>query len=311
MGRPHQVGATGSCQPVNVGPVRIAARSPAKLNLGLEILGPRADGFHDLVTIFTTIDLCDSMTFDVLDGPELVCAIPGVVPGENLVIRALAELRTAVGLTSGMAVTIEKRIPVAAGLGGASSNAATALVTAQAMWDVRLDRSELDRIALRLGSDVPFFLHGGAAIATGRGHQLDALELPSDLRFVLVSPRLIIPRKTSTLFASLQPGDFSDGERLGEQADLLRSGRPLNTELLANAFTRPLYHLQPELAELPEIILSAGAPNVALSGAGPTHYTVLGDVERARHIAHELRARLGTRTDIIVAVPLRTRYHDG
>ncbi len=295
---------------MNVGPVRIAAHSPAKLNLGLEILGPRADGFHDLVTIFATVDLCDSMIFDVLDGPELVCAIPGVAAGENLVLRALAELRTTLGPTSGMAVTVEKRIPVAAGLGGASSNAATALVTAQAMWDVQLDRSELDRIALRLGSDVPFFLHGGAAIATGRGHQLDALELPSNLRFVLVSPRLFIPRKTSTLFASLQPRDFSEGEMLGEQADRLRSGLPLNAELLANAFTRPLYHLRPELAELPDIIRSAGAPNVALSGAGPTHYTVLDDMERTTHVAHELRARLGARADIIVAAPLRTRYHD-
>ncbi|HEU0114712.1 MAG TPA: hypothetical protein VFQ80_08545, partial [Thermomicrobiales bacterium] len=162
---------------------------------------------------------------------------------------------------------------------------------------------DLAALALALGSDVPFFLHGGTALAMGRGERLASLPTPP-LVFAIVAPHVAIPAKTATLFARLTPADWSDGAAVRANADRLRADLPLDPALLRNAFERPLLAMLPALADLRTLLRRAGAPNVALSGAGPAHYVVLDDVERATALAAKIREATAGRADVVIAHPL-------
>ena len=283
------------------GRVRIVA--PAKLNLGLEVIGRRPDGFHDLVTIFQAVSLVDWLTLAPAPDLRLFCADPALLSPDNLALRALARLRERTGTASGASLHLDKHIPVAAGLGGASSDAAAALLAARRLWGAPASDQNLAELAAELGSDLPFFLRGGTALATGRGERLEPLPTPAGIWFVIVSPAVVVPRKTATLYAALTRDDFSDGARVKQQAARLRAGLPLAPDLLVNAFASPLSELRPELAELPNLMRAAGAPAVALSGAGPSHYAVLDDPDAARDLAARLVGRLGPRAGIAVVTP--------
>jgi 4-diphosphocytidyl-2-C-methyl-D-erythritol kinase len=162
-------------------------------------------------------------------------------------------------------------------------------------------------LAGQIGSDVPFFLHGGCALGRERGNVLERLPLPVDVWFVVVAPSILIPRKTASLYAALLTSDLSDGAMVAAQAARLQSGYDIDQSLLGNAFSRPLYERIPVLAELPELMLRAGAPTVALSGAGPAHYTTVGDPELARHFSIRLRSGLGNTARIFVVTPVPER----
>src|SRR5215213_1510366 len=152
---------TGSGEP------RIAIDAPAKLNLGLEVIGRREDGFHEIATILVAIDLYDRVKLSPADRPELSCNDEGLAGEENLALRALALLRDETTIRGGAQIDLCKRIPAAAGLGGASSDAAAALVGGRQLWQLDLSDSQLLEFAARLGSDVPFFVRGGCAIGRG------------------------------------------------------------------------------------------------------------------------------------------------
>jgi len=273
-------------------PREVRAIAPAKLNLGLEIVGPRGDGYHDIVTILQAIDLCDHVRLRTGEGLRSERPLPGIADEDNLALRALALLRARAGTEQGAWLDLRKAIPAAAGLGGASADAAAALLAARDLWRLPIPDSELRAIAAELGSDVPFFLGGGTALATGRGDELEPLPSPT-FEAVVVVPHLAIERKTATLYGLLRPEDFSDGERVRAQADRLRAGLPLDPALLTNAFERPLRTLRPELADLAAAMQACGVPHVALSGAGPAHYALFGDREEAAANAKRLAVRFG------------------
>lgn len=285
----------------------LTVTAPAKLNLGLEILRRREDGYHDLATIFLTVSLCDELTLTENERLEAHCDDPGLGAEENLVLRAAKALRGNTSPRPGATIELRKAIPVAAGLGGASSNAAATLVAARALWRLPTSDEELALLAGQIGSDVPFFLHGGCALGRGRGDVLKRLPFPADVWFVVVAPRISIPRKTASLYASLQTSDLSDGAMVAAQAARLQSGHDIDQSLLANAFSRPLYERVPGLPELPELMRRAGAPTVALSGAGPAHYTTVGDPELAQQISVRLRSDLGNTACIAVVTPVPER----
>jgi 4-diphosphocytidyl-2-C-methyl-D-erythritol kinase len=287
----------------------VAIDAPAKLNLGLEIVGRRPDGYHELATIFLAIDLSDRLTLAETDDLVLICDELPLASDGNLALAAISALRDATSYPGGAQIDLIKRIPAAAGLGGASSDAAAALLAARDLWQVTVPAGRLAALAAQLGSDVAFFLRGGCALGRGRGELLDALPMPTGIWFVLVVPDVTIPRKTASLFASLQPPDFSDGSRIEAQAARLRSGLPLDPALLANAFARPLYARFPALGELPAVMRDCGATTVAISGAGPAHYAVTHDREEAERLAYRLRDRLRDRAVIFVVRPDRESTH--
>lgn len=164
--------------------------APAKLNLFLHVTGRRPDGYHSLQTVFQFIDYCDRLTFEPRrDGViRRVSPLPGVAPEQDIVVRAAHLLRTLAGQRQGVDIRLEKRIPIGGGLGGGSSDAATTLWALNHLWGLGLEADELARLALRLGADVPVFVHGRAAWAEGVGERLTPLELTEPWYLVLAPP---------------------------------------------------------------------------------------------------------------------------
>jgi 4-diphosphocytidyl-2-C-methyl-D-erythritol kinase len=200
--------------------------APAKLNLFLHVTGRRADGYHELQTLFQLVDLCDTITIALrADGRiERPAGPAGVAPEADLTLRAALALQQATGTPLGADLRVHKRIPQAAGLGGGSSDAATALLALNALWDCRLGLEELARVALPLGADVPVFIKGSSAWAEGVGERLTPVELPEawyvivypgvgmSTREVFQSPELTRNSPLITIRAFFQSGGRNDCE---------------------------------------------------------------------------------------------------
>jgi len=167
--------------------------APAKLNLFLHIIGRRADGYHELQTLFQLIDLCDTIGITLReDGHIKRTAGPGEVPPDaDLTVRAAKALQTATGVQLGASLRVIKRIPLGGGLGGGSSDAATTLLALNQLWGCNLPLSQLDELGLALGADVPVFLHGSSAWAEGLGERLTPVELP-ERWFVIIHPGIAV-----------------------------------------------------------------------------------------------------------------------
>lgn len=266
-------------------------RAPAKINLGLEVLGRRPDGYHSLVTILHPIGLFDRLAFS--PARELAVTVDGrPAVDANLIVRAALALREATGTSLGATIDAVKAIPAAAGLGGGSSDAATTLRGLCQLWSVSLPVARLHSLAASLGADVPFFLHGGAAVASGIGTELRPLPPLAGYSFVVLTPPVQVPaNKTAALYHALGERDFSDGAATQAQAARLLAGAGLEPALVRNAFDGPCARLFPELDVWRERLRAAGAPWVALSGSGPTLVTALEDREAALAIAARLAAQ--------------------
>ena len=178
--------------------------APAKLNLFLHVTGRRADGYHLIQSVFMLIDWCDTLHFELrLDGQitrhDTACDDINALPLEDLTVRAAKALQKATGTALGAHISLAKRIPPQAGMGGGSSDAASCLLALQRLWGIQLPREDLLTIALSLGADVPFFLFGGNAWAEGVGEKLTAIALP-DADFLVVKPPLGV--STPSIFTS-------------------------------------------------------------------------------------------------------------
>jgi 4-diphosphocytidyl-2-C-methyl-D-erythritol kinase len=279
--------------------VIVSALAPAKINLGLEILRRRTDGYHEIRTILAAFSLFDRLELQRGEEFQLQVDRSELEGEDNLVAAAVRLLQRDVRAIIPN-VALRKRIPTAAGLGGASSDAAATLSAVDRLYGLALTDQRLHALAASLGSDVPFFLSGGVALASGRGDCLTPLRPPSALFAVVVAPKIEIPAKTATLYGALTCADYSDGTRIERSVRLGRSGWISNAELLGNAFERPLYDLVPALAELPKLMRRHGATTVGLSGAGPSHYSLETDPARARTLAAGLREELRDRAAVFV-----------
>ena len=297
------------------------ARVPAKLNLGLAIVGRRDDDFHDLCSVMQTITLCDDLSLRAnpttasapavrLDGVtsttnDVARDDPGLGAANNLAVRAIAATLDSLAMGGDFGISIEKGIPAASGMGGGSADAAAAILATERAVGVSLTDDDRLRIAAALGSDVPFFLTGGTALVTGRGERIAPLPAIGPTTFVLVFPRLSSPiqRKTARLFGALRPEDFDDGADVRRQAARIVSGQHIDSNLLGNGFSRALLDLAPELASIRQAMAGITGQPVALSGAGPTHYVVEPDRERAEWDVARLQAAFVDRALVIRCDP--------
>ncbi len=282
----------------------VHALAAAKVNLGLEVLGKRPDGYHDIATVMQTVSVFDRLSFAPTEGTITGVSDPDLAGDDNLVLQAARLFRGHVHAFRGVSIALTKRIPSAAGLGGASSDAATTLVALSRLTNSELPSASLLDLATQLGSDVPFLLRGGTALAECRGERLRRLRPLAGLWFVLVTPAMNIPRKTATLYAALSPADFSSGKSVQKLAAAIESGLATDPEWLTNAFQRPLLALRPDLVEVERQFADAGAPFVALSGSGPTFYTIVATIADARRIARKLRRALPRETRVLVCRPV-------
>lgn len=277
----------------------VQALAPAKINLGLEILGRRDDGFHEIRTIMAAVSLFDRIAVRPSTTPRFHVDDSELGSEVNLVQRAMEKIHQGNPVASA-SVSLQKRIPMAAGLGGASSDAAAALIALDRCFVLHTGPDQMATVALELGSDVPFFLSGGRALISGRGEVVTPLEPISPAFAVIVAPCVQIPSKTATLYKALKSSDFSDGARVEQSARLPLEQFPIAEELLGNAFERALYGIAPQLREIPEVLRTSGAKLVALSGAGPAHYALEDDIERAHRIARKTRDALCERAAVHV-----------
>jgi 4-diphosphocytidyl-2-C-methyl-D-erythritol kinase len=269
-------------------------RCYAKINLTLEVLGRRADGFHDLASLAHTISLADDLRID--PAHEILTRVEGIEALENnLVTRAAYLLASTTRTRRGAELTLVKRIPVAAGLGGGSSDAAATLVGLNQLWQNRLGYHALASLAAHLGSDVPYFLRGGAAVLRGRGEEVEALPAIAGQWLVLTVPEQTLPNKTATLYAALAAADFSSGTATDALAARLRNGQGLRGAHLANAFERVARDVFPVLSELWEQLQRRCARPFHLSGAGPALFALADTRAEAQQLARQV-ARPGVRT---------------
>jgi 4-diphosphocytidyl-2-C-methyl-D-erythritol kinase len=191
----------------------IRAFAPAKLNLTLEVLGRRADDFHEIASVTQLLDLGDTLEAELADDIELVAPDEAGPLEKNLVLRAALKLRAAAETTQGARLTLRKAIPVASGLGGGSSDAASALALLSVLWTAAgTSHGRLRGLAAELGSDVPLFLSGATTmLLSGRGERVQPLSrlVPGELaRFVLVVPPFDLPEKTRRVYAEVRPEDY-------------------------------------------------------------------------------------------------------
>jgi 4-diphosphocytidyl-2-C-methyl-D-erythritol kinase len=276
--------------------------APAKINLGLEVIRRRDDGYHDIATVMQTISVFDRVRISpaAIDEVQIVDRFTQIE--SNLASRAL-ELAKQSGLAQGnRRIEIDKRIPIAAGLGGASADAAAVLRGLS--LDPTSDSHDMAALAANIGSDVPFLLRGGAAVATGRGERLEPCPSLQDCWLVLASPDLEIQRKTATLYGALGSSDFSDGSAAIRVARALHQKAVPEPKDLGNAFSRPLGHILPGIAQLIAHFHDAGPPLVALSGAGPTLYTIVPTLSDAISIASKLARRPPIPVRVLIARPV-------
>ena len=250
----------------------------AKINLSLEVIGRRDDGYHEVATILQTVDLADTVTLRPGDGLTVTCDDATLSGEANIVWDAAVALAIHAGVAPNAHITIEKRIPVAAGLGGGSADAAAALRGLNVLWGLNLPGEKLAAIASTLGSDVPFLLMGGSALGTGRGDRLKQLPAADTTRLLLVAPGGTISRKTPTLYGGLTPDDYSDGaqtHRLANSAALIAA--TLTGDSCRNVFTRAALEIFPGLSDVWERVAAVTRFPPCLSGAGPAFFCMPSD----------------------------------
>ena len=268
----------------------LTVAAPAKVNLTLEVLGKREDGYHEIRSVVQAIDLCDHLHLRLHDVTDFKSDTPGWVPGKSLASKAVAFLQEATGCSRGVTVEVEKRIPLLSGLGGDSSDAAAVLRGLNRLWGLELPQERLLELAAQLGSDVAFFLHGGTALMEGRGERVTPLPSLPATWFVLVRP--VVPHepgKTRRAYASLKPGDHTDGRITERLVEVLKSGGELTPSLLFNTFEGSVLAGSPEVARCREQMIEAGAGGVHLAGSGPVLFAVAEERAGAETLCQQLR----------------------
>jgi 4-diphosphocytidyl-2-C-methyl-D-erythritol kinase len=278
----------------------LVAQANGKINLGLEIIDRRPDGFHNVATILQQVNLGDRLTFQDALALTLSADDPMLANEENLIFRAAQLLRSRSGVSAGARITLEKRIPIAAGLGGGSADAGVTLLALNKLWGLGRSTDELVTIARSLGADVAFFLKGGTQLATGRGDDVEPLPTPP-LSAVLVLAEEMIADKTRRLYRALQPGDYSDGSRIRRIADELRAGHSVDIDQVFSGFRRVTCGVFPTLGRVfAELAAAGGTPS--LCGAGPTVMSLHQDYSDAVRVASTLEGR-GFSARVVQSVP--------
>jgi 4-diphosphocytidyl-2-C-methyl-D-erythritol kinase len=274
----------------------------AKINLSLRILGQRPDGYHNIRTVLQTISLHDTIHFAATNKSEIVltCDDPLIPTNQkNLILQAAYALGNRYGIRSGASIHLDKRIPVQAGLGGGSSNAAITLLGLARLWDLSTNVSELADLASGIGSDVPFFLTGGRALATGTGTEVSGLPDLESQDLLIVSPVATV--STAEAYEALRLAALTT--RKSEPILAISRGATNSTDFdqwadsdaLENDFEQVIFDIEPEIGRVKNALIQAGARSTLLAGSGSSVFGIF-DNRRAQHIALEkLRVDSGWR----------------
>jgi 4-diphosphocytidyl-2-C-methyl-D-erythritol kinase len=266
-------------------------KAPAKINLSLDVLGKRPDGYHEVEMVMTTVDLADRLEIEELPRDEIVISSQnGHIPldEKNLAYQAARLVKERCGIARGVRIRLEKRIPIAAGLAGGSSDAAAVLRGLNRLWGLGLGTDELCALGEAIGSDVPFCVAGGTAVARGRGERLEPIPPPPRCWVVLAKPPIHV--STADIYGRLDLsaiGERPDTQRMiaaiqsGDFAAMCRS--------LGNVLQEVTMRLHPEVRRIRDLMLRLGADGALMSGSGPTVFALVGRQSKAAAISSGLR----------------------
>jgi 4-diphosphocytidyl-2-C-methyl-D-erythritol kinase len=276
-------------------------KSPCKVNLLLNILGKRADGFHEIETVMQPVNLCDEMFFERTgSGVQLSCSHPELpVDAKNLVHRAATSFLTAANISDGVKIHLQKNLPLAGGIGGGSANAAVTFTALNELFGVPLTLEKLHELAAALGSDIPFFLHDKPALATGRGEKVKLLEnFPalSGKAFFLAHPGFGI----STPWSYQNLAWFPDAQngRAGRAKELVEKLQTKNLAGAAGAFYNsleaPAFDKFPVLELYKGFLRENGAEVALMSGSGSTTFAIAKNISAAKSLAEKFKSQFGS-----------------
>jgi 4-diphosphocytidyl-2-C-methyl-D-erythritol kinase len=271
--------------------------APAKLNLFLEVLGKRDDGFHNIETLMLPVSLYDTLSVAATSSSAIELTVHDgwwstaertPTGTENLVVRALERLRHRAGIEHGANVSLVKRIPMAAGLAGGSSDAAAALLLGNEAWQLGWSRDQLASVAAELGSDIPFFLHSGAAICRGRGERIEPVARLGQLHFVIAAPPEGL--STASVYRACKPSEtprdvhpLVEALRAGRWGDIARC-LTNRLQYAAERLSQWIDRLKFEFAQLDFVAHQ-------MSGSGTSYFGICRSARHARRIATQLRSR--------------------
>ncbi len=270
----------------------IVERAYAKINLTLEVVRKRADGYHDLTSVIQTVDLHDVLEFSDADDITLECSESLISGADNLVVKSADTLREVSGCNRGARIVLKKRIPIAAGLGGGSSDAAATLRGLNRLWKLGLKEAELTDLAARVGSDVPFLVSGGTSYVSGRGEQLEALPTPDSGRLVIATPKSPSSQgKTAQMFGMLTPAAYTTGSLTRKLKARIEIGKDCHPAFMFNVFQSIAPQAFTGWQSVYDAFARLGAADIVLSGAGPSMFAFAPSKEVATAWALLLKRR--------------------
>tara|TARA_B100001971_G_C18198326_1_gene542901 strand:- start:655 stop:1512 length:858 start_codon:yes stop_codon:yes gene_type:complete len=250
-------------------------KSYAKINLVLEILGKLDNDFHEISSIIQTIDLYDTIIFKKSNDISLKCNIKALENENNLIIKTIKLLKKKYNYPGGIAINLDKKIPIGSGLGGGSSNAATTILTLKELWELPISRKELLNIALELGSDVPYFTHGGTALVKGRGEKIEKLPpITPNLKILIFLPETYIHNKTKSMYKFISKTFFTKEEHIKKLVQQIKSKMPIDSTLCHNVFENILLSTNHKIPNQFKFIQSSIDKNVHLTGAGMAMFLI-------------------------------------
>ena len=270
--------------------LKLLVKAPAKINLSLDVLHKRPDGYHEVEMIMTTIDLADRIELALLDNDVIkIVSLNRFVPDDqrNLAYQAASILKEKFDVKKGVEIKIEKHIPVAAGLAGGSSDAAAVLRGLNKLWDLGLTLDELAVIGAEIGSDVSFCVYGGTALATGRGEIIKELPAPPVCWVILAKP--FIGVSTADIYKRLDTETIQHPNTEKMIESISAKDYDLMCENVGNVLENVTLTLYPEVAQIKEQICKFGADAVLMSGSGPTVFGLIQHDSRMNRVYNGLR----------------------
>jgi 4-diphosphocytidyl-2-C-methyl-D-erythritol kinase len=276
----------------------IYLRAPAKINITLEVIGPREDGYHDVSTVMQAIGVMDDLLLEKPETPagtkQILITEPrlDITNEDNLVVRAVGMIERRLSLNcDGLRILLRKRIPISAGMGGGSSDAAAVLKGILRLYGRDVPKEEILLLARNIGTDVPFFLGCATGMGSSRGDIVTPLPNPVDQYIVVIPLESTKPDKTAWMYSLLSSKHYSRNEdRSREVVKRLQEGKPIG-DCLFNTFDAIAPFAYPDYADMKESFLKSGATVVMLAGAGPSMFSVCNDRDHAFDLHRKLTSR--------------------
>lgn len=271
--------------------MKVYEKAPAKINLSLDVLYKREDGFHEVEMVMTMVDLADRIEMQELPRDTVIISSQaGYIPldEKNLAFQAAKLIKERYDVRQGVYIHLDKHIPVAAGLAGGSSDAAATLRGLNRLWRLNIPLDELQRLGAELGSDVPFCVTGGTAVARGRGEKLEPIESPPQCWVVLAKPPINV--STAEVYGKLNVRSIRRRPSTDRVVEAIRQKRfDLLCQELGNVLEDVTLELYPEVRQLKECMIRMGAEGVLMSGSGPTVFGLVSKEAKVARIYNGLR----------------------